>query len=276
MSDDRQQPPAGGDDRTQRIPDPADRTQRIPDPADRAAGDGPAPDRTGPDATAPLHRDGPDRTAPMDRVGPDRTAPMDRVGPDETAALPPERSGPAWSGRAEVPQSRPVDEAPDWYPEDQSGRRWWAPILWGVLVLLLLGLLGVGLWFALRSADDPAPAPSPTGAPTAPPTSAAPTTRAPTTAPASTAPAQVPMPPLEGLSVDAARVILDGLDLDYRIEYRPSDAPEGTVLATDPEAGAEVDADGEVTLIVAEAAPSPSVTSAKPTGEVTASPTPTP
>nr|WP_230689146.1 PASTA domain-containing protein [Micromonospora sp. WMMC415] len=204
----------------------------------------------------------------------DRSTPMDR-----TAPIPPEARGPAaWSGRAGVPPPRPTEyrETTEWYAEDQGGRRWWLPILWGVLVLLLLGALGAGLWFALAADDDEpiGPEPSPSVSVTrASPTTAAPTTSAaPTTAspsPSPTEAGEVRMPPVVNLPLATARAILDRAGVDYRIEYRTSDRPAGTVLDTEPDAGDLVGEDEEVTLVVSR--PEPSPTTATPSPE----PTPT-
>ncbi|MFI7574521.1 PASTA domain-containing protein [Micromonospora sp. NPDC049497] len=208
----------------------------------------------------------------------DRTAPVDR-----TAPLPPDRSTPpAWSGRAEVPGPRPADyrEPADWYAEEPGGRPWWLPILWGVLALLLLALVGGGLWLALRSADD-ATTPTPTSSPSQSPTRASPTTGAPTTsaAPTSSSPSapptteavEVPMPPLVNLPLATAQGILDRSGLAYRVEYRTSGRPAGTVLETDPEAGELVSEGEEVTLVVSRGERTP----ASPTVTPSAEPTPT-
>ncbi|NLU78000.1 PASTA domain-containing protein [Micromonospora sp. HNM0581] len=254
MSHDRQEPTDG---------QPDDRTRPIP------------PSGSDPHETAPLGR-APDETAPMDRT----------VGEpaDATAPLPPsQRSGPAaWSGRAEVPSVRPgVDREPaggDWYADEQPGRPWWLPILWGVLLLLLLGLIGGGFWLARRGLDGDGPAPeSPSPSTQAPPTtvSPSPTSASPSPAPTtSPAPVEVPVPPLVGLPEAAAQAALDGLGLDYQVEYRPSDQPEGTVIATDPEGGELVDQGDEVRLVVA-ASPSPSPTTVEPTTGPTATVSPT-
>ncbi|MEU6072487.1 PASTA domain-containing protein [Micromonospora sp. NPDC047074] len=235
MSDDRQEPPAGEDD---------DRTRPLPPPGAE-------------DATRPM---------PVDR-----TTPMDR-----TAAMPPEGAGPAaWSGRAEVPPPRPADpREAEWYAEEQGTRRWWLPILWGVVALLLLGLLGGGLWLALQSANDeptgPEPSPSATrpSPTTAAPTSAAPTSASPSAPPTTSAAPQLAMPPVVNLPLETAQAILDDVGLSHRVEYQTSDRPAGTVLRTDPEAGELVPDGEEVTLVVARAA-TPS------TGEVTPSVEPT-
>ncbi|GIJ22189.1 PASTA domain-containing protein [Micromonospora lutea] len=275
MSDDRQEPTDG---------QPDDRTRQIP------------PDD--PDETAPLGRTteepvrAADETALLGRA-PDETAPMDRAtgGPampaDATAPLPPtQRSGSAaWSGRAEVPSVRPGADRElsggDWYPEEQSGRPWWLPILWGVLLLLLLALIGGGFWLARQGLDGGGPStesPSPTAQPSPTTASPSPTTASPSPSPpptTSAAPVQVPIPPLVGLPEAAARAALDGLDLDYRVEYRPSDQPPGTVIATDPEAGELAEAGDEVRLVVAAASPSPSPPTDEPTTEPTVAVSPT-
>ncbi|MER7420847.1 PASTA domain-containing protein [Micromonospora peucetia] len=212
-----------------------------------------------------------DRQEPPAGEHDDGTAPLDR-----TAAVEPERSGPApWSGRAEVRPARPADQPEaDWYADDQAARRWWLPIMWGVVVLLLLGLLGVGLWLALQSADDdpsgPEPSPSaPRASPTTTaPTSAAPTTSSPSASPTPSAAAGLPMPPVVNLPLETAQAILDDVGLGHRVEYETSDRPAGTVLRTEPEAGELVAEDKEVTLVVAREA-------ASPTGEVTPSVEPT-
>ncbi|MEW2444430.1 PASTA domain-containing protein [Micromonospora marina] len=185
--------------------------------------------------------------------------PLDATAPQEPVG--------AWSGRAGVPPPRPAgypEPGSEWYGDEQAGRRWWMPILLGVLALLLVGLIGAGVWLALRAADrnsDPGP-PVPSisaqtsAAPTtAAPTSAAPSSSPPSTPPATTAPVEVPMPPLVGLPEAAARAALDRLDLDYRVQRRASDRPAGTVISTDPEAGYPVGEDDRVTIVVAVPAP---------------------
>ncbi|SCL16162.1 PASTA domain-containing protein [Micromonospora rhizosphaerae] len=246
MSDDREERPAGEN---------ADATRPLP------------PDRTGQEpgeTTRPLPPDG-ERTERQEPV--DSTRPMPPTPPS------------AWSGRAEVPPPRPVgyrEQTTEWYTEEQAGRRWWMPILLGILALVLLALIGLGVWLALRAADEgPAPSSSPSFPPTsapatsAAPTSAAPSTEPPTTPPATTAPARVPMPPLVGLSEATARAILDRLGVGYRVETRISDRPAGTVLETDPGAGELITEGEQVTLVVAQAA-------APTTGAGTPTPSPTP
>jgi hypothetical protein len=233
------------------------------------------------DPTAALPPRPTDATAAMPPTGGDATAAMPPTGGDQTAALPPTAGGvpvspaapapdrgPAWSGRAGVPPPRSAvaGTPPEWgggeYYE-QSDRRWWMPILVGVVALILIGVLIFGGWLILQSTGDgdapPAPSPSPTASPTPRPTSAAPTTASPT--PQETTPASVSMPPLVGLPRQAATDLLDGLGIDYQIRLRPSNRPAGTVIETDPAAGEPVEEGEPVTLVVAEpASPEPDPT----------------
>ncbi|MFG1880924.1 PASTA domain-containing protein [Micromonospora sp. NPDC049102] len=250
MSDDRQEPPAGtpDDDRTRPLPPAGGRPQQ-PEPS----------------------------------ASPDETMPIDRAASasDRTARMPVERSmPPAWSGRAEVRAPRPAEPSADWYVEEQGGRRWWLPILWGVLALLLAALLGTALWVVLSTREDdpdgPATPSVPPASVTAPPSSSAPTSAAPSSASpsspaATTEEAQVPVPPLTGLGQSTAEGLLERLGLSYRVVYRPSELPPGTVVRTDPAAGTLVGTDEEVQVVVSQARPSTEVsqTSRSPTATTT-------
>ncbi|WP_327042309.1 PASTA domain-containing protein [Micromonospora ureilytica] len=280
MSDDRQEPPAGehDDDRTRPLPSAADRPGPSGAAADRPE---PTPAATDPDETAPIDRTVPARPEPS----PDQTMPIDRAagtraGPpaDRTAPIPP-----SWAGRAEVRSPRPDDPGAEWYVEEQGGRRWWLPILWGVLALLLAGLLGGALWLVLAQRDDdrdgPGSTPSlpPTSAPSAPPTSAAPTSAAPTSespsSPATTdAPDELSVPPLAGLPQATAEGLLGRLGLAYRVVYRPSELPPGTVVGTEPGAGTLVSTEDEVLLIISQARPSTGASPTTPSPTVTTTP----
>ncbi|MBF5030169.1 PASTA domain-containing protein [Micromonospora sp. ANENR4] len=290
MSDDRQEPPAGDADATRALPpEPdADATRAMPRnaagedadvtramPRDAAGHDADAtralPRNAGEEdveATRAMPRNAGDAARPLPGGPAGQAGPEGPGGPrrplDATAAQEPVG---AWSGRAGVPPPRPAgypEPGGEYYGDEQAGRRWWMPILLGIMALLLLGLIGVGVWLALRAADrnsDPGPpVPSISAQTSAAPTSAAPTSAAPSssppsTAPATTAPAEVPMPPLVGLPEAAARAALDRLDLDYRVQRRASDRPAGTVISTDPEAGYPVGEDERVTIVVAVPAP---------------------
>ncbi|MGC4894347.1 PASTA domain-containing protein [Micromonospora sp. DT31] len=253
MSDDRQEPPAGDADATRAFPrdvpgGDSDATRAFPRDAARADAD----------ATRAMPRD-------AARTDADATRPLPggaRPPLDATARSEPVGGG-AWSGRAGVPPPRPagyVEPGGEWYGNEPSGRRWWMPILLGILALVLLGLIGAGVWWALRASErnsDPE-APGPSGVPStsaqtsAAPTSAAPSSAPPSTPPATTAGVRVPMPPLVGLPESVARAALDRLDVDYRVQRRPSDRPAGTVIATDPDAGYPVGEGARVTVVVAE------------------------
>lgn len=314
MADQQHQSGAGGAD----DPDAPDRTSRFDAVDDRTVADGggsPAPDATaplpggpvpgmtgqppaagsgrtapppgGPDMTAPL-RGGPDITAPLPGGPAGPTAPLAR--PDATAALP--AATEVWSGRAEVKPPTPPAlrtagpvgwEAAGWdVPDERSGRSWWMPILLGLLALLLVGLIGFGVWMFTRpSSSGGVPVvPSRTVAPTTAVASTAPTSPAPTRvspsattrSPTVAAPADVVVPELVGLASADARSTLDDLGLTYRLISRTSDQPAGTVIDTDPPAGQEVPAGARVTLVIASAPRTP----ATPTPAVTpTSPTPT-
>ncbi|WFE32982.1 PASTA domain-containing protein [Micromonospora sp. WMMD975] len=297
MSDDRQQSPAGDMDATRALPPDrsGDATRGTP-PGEAAAGDDPDATRAMPsdrsaadaDATRAVPRDaaGQDadatRAVPRDAAGQDadatRAMPRNAAGDGENATrpLPGGASRPldatgrqevvgggAWSGRAGVPPPRPAgypEPGAEWYGDEQAGRRWWMPILLGILALILIGLIAAGVWLALRAADrdsgpgtSPSAVPSTSASPSATPTSASPSSSPSSTPPTTTA-AEVPMPPLVGLPEGVARSALDQLGIDYRVRRRPSDRPAGTVIETDPEAGYSVGEGERVTLVVAEAA----------------------
>ncbi len=180
---------------------------------------------------------------------------------DGTAVLPraDEAGDPSrWSARAGVPVRRSGEAAPQeqqWVP-DQGPRVWWMPILIGLVILILLGLVSLGLWLALRGST---PAPAPTTAPSA--TSASPTPSSPPPTSASPPAVLVPIPPLANVPVDQATEILRSQGLVAKIVNRVSDSlPAGTVIDTDPAAGTQVPVGSQVTLFVA----TPPPTSASP------------
>ncbi len=230
------------------VPPPgADATRRM-----AAADDSPSFPRTGDAPTAPF-----DRTAPLDQ-----TRAMPAVTDD---------AGAAWSGRAEVRTPPPVP--PDgtvvggWAPvaAEPPSRRWWLPILVGVAALLLVGLVGAGV-YALTSGndDDPAPAAS---APAAP-TSAAPTTESPSPEPTTPSPSPaeetVAVPEVVGRTSADARRALDEAGLTYRLRFRESDEEPGTVLDSRPSVGEQVEPGSRVELIIAREEPTTAPTNATP------------
>lgn len=227
--------------------------------------------------------------------------------PDATAMLPPTDvpgAGPAaaagtaiggpgqpareqvWSARAEVRPPRPGEAVqvtePDWAPAAPEPRgAWWMPILIGIVVLLLLGVLGFGVWLILQGADqDDSPPPvvttsaarattQPTAEPTAEPTTARPTTTAPQPSPTPAEPEEVTVPDVAGRTSSEARQALDRAGLSYRLVFRPSrSVPAGTVIDSNPPEGTQVPADTEVTLVIATApSPEPTATTATPTAD---------
>ncbi|MDG4822223.1 PASTA domain-containing protein [Asanoa sp. WMMD1127] len=266
---------SGSDDRDQ----PLDHTA----PFDPIQDDGDDDAGTDPDRTRPL-QDDPDRTAPVeppaadrtqriddadrttqisptdrgDRMPPadDRTTRIQQPGDTPRNAIPPHDG--AWAGRAGIPQPGGPGEPPDDGPPDywqpgppDGGRRWWMPILIGIIALILLGVLAFGIWLILRG-DDSTPTPEPSrttaAATTAPPSTAPPSTSAPS--PTATTPAAVPVPPLEGLTVAEAGQRLAAAGLTARLNFVDSDEPSGTVVDSDPAAGTEVAPGSTVTLDV--------------------------
>ncbi|MEU7571726.1 PASTA domain-containing protein [Micromonospora sp. NPDC049240] len=262
MSDDRQEPPADDADATRALPrnaagtgEDVDATRAMPRNAAGVGEDADATRAVPRDAAGAGAGAGADATRPLPGGAP---RPLDATSRQEPVG------GAPWSGRAGVPPPRSAaypEPGAEWYADEQAGRRWWMPILLGVLALVLIGLIAAGAWLALRAADrDSGPGPAPSAVPsTSAPTSAAPTSASPsssptTTPPTTTAAAEVPMPPLVGLPESAARTVLDRLGIDYRVQRRASDRPAGTVIATDPEAGYAVGEGERVTLVVAASA----------------------
>ncbi|WBB78281.1 PASTA domain-containing protein [Micromonospora sp. WMMD882] len=268
MSDDRQEPVADEDPGESTRPLPP--AQRPGDAEPAASGGGPAPGGGGPVAGGGIVPGG-GRSAPGGggRVVPGGT------GPGRTSS--------AWSGRAGVPPPRPAGHPEpargEWDPGDQGDRRWWLPILVASVVLVLLAVLGLGLWLIARAELDAGPVEPPPSTAVAtsagPPTASPDPTTATTGAPTTDAPARIPMPPLVGLPQAVAETVLDRLGLGYRVELRRSDRPAGTVIGTDPAAGTSVSAGRDVTLVVAEGAAATSPPTATPTPATPPAVTPT-
>jgi PASTA domain len=184
--------------------------------------------------------------------------------PDATSIMPPvdEAGAAAWAGRAEVRPPQPgFDPEPEWGPPapPESRGRWWMPIVVGIVALILLALLGWGIWLIVQAQDRNTPAPAPAvTTPIAPPESTEPTTEPPTEEPTTTPPTteptatEVTIPALRGLSRDQAQQALSRRGLSSRLRFRTSnDAPAGTVIDSDPEEGQEVPPDTVVTLVIA-------------------------
>lgn len=241
-----------------------------PQDADAGSSDDGTPPPTEPAQTQPF-------TGPLrPQAGPDETQIVGPgVDPERTRALGPRpQSDPtrwqpgqpgAWSGRAGVPPPRPAAgtaEPAAWDEEygAPSGRPWWIPIVIGLVALLFLGMLAVAFWLLSEygrrdapmqpspSATTAKPSPTPTPSPSA-------TTGEPTPGP--TSPAPVFVPPLVGLSLPEAQDLLEQLGLESELEFRISDRPAGTVIDTEPGAGALLSPGDTVTLVVVQPRPSP-------------------
>jgi PASTA domain len=208
--------------------------------------------------------------------------------PDATSVMPPaaddwapSRANPVWSGRAEVRPPHPgrASYDTDWQtgsaaPPEQPKDRWWMPIVVGIVVLILLALLGWGAYMIVQNSknDDVSPgASAPTTVATTVPTSAAPTTPSsepttttPSTEPTTTDPTttEVLVPALRGLKLDDARDALNQTGLRYRVLYRNTTAPQGTVIDSDPAEGQVVPPDTRVTIVVSGTDPSATPTTA--------------
>jgi len=166
-----------------------------------------------------------------------------------------------WSARAGVPPRRPGygddSTSTDWaLPTEEPHGKWWTPIAVGIIALLLLSLLGWGVYLIVQSRGTDAATPEVTASAAVPaatrPSSAPPVTEPPSQPPSRlTTPSDVTVPALKGLSSEEARGALDRKGLNYRLRYVTSDSPAGTVIDSDPAEGQQVPADTVITLIIA-------------------------
>lgn len=241
-----------------------------PDGGDRAGTDGTVGDLPSEDGTG---ADGDAGAAPGPLVDPltdpDATARVDvpplpgAGGVDGTRPLPPVDT-PRWSARAGVrPRPAGADEwSGDAVVEDPyGGRSWFTPVIVAVVVLILLAVLGAGLYLIYRnSGRGGQPAPTPTAAPTTTAaSSAAPSESPPTPTPSPSPPVvQVPVPAVVGHTEQEAKQLLDAVGLTYRLDtVVDGSVRPGTVLSVTPPAGTMVAKCSQVTLVVAAAPPSP-------------------
>jgi hypothetical protein len=263
--------------------------------SDEQAGRRPEPDETrpftprpdDPDATraSPNHPDdGPrssdawvfDRTEKTPSVDDPTAVTPGAARPDATSIMPPvageqdwDAADTPWSGRAEVRPPRSGDYAStDWTtePSPEPRGKWWLPIVIGIVGLVLVALLGWGIWLILQAqnSDDGTPAPGPTPSAPATPTAEQPTTQPTTEAPATTqaattgapTPSAVTIPALRGLPQNEALQALSRRGLAARLRYvRSTEASPGTVIDSDPAEGQKVPPDTVVTLVIAGAQP---------------------
>jgi hypothetical protein len=264
----------------------SDETRRIPPAAatppgkrlDDTVADEAPPTSSGDDAPASSSSAASSSDAPPASAGDDVTKVAPAASNDEWSA---------WAGRAEVRSPRPARSIydTDWSdgpPPVTPGQRdrWWMPIVVGVIVLLLLGVLSWAIYVIVQnSGEQPstvtttpptvATAVTTTGVPSAEP-STAPSTE-PSTIPTTTATTQEPtaavtVPALRGSPLAEARAALNRTGLPYRVLYVSSTAAPGTVIDSDPAEGQEVPPDTRVTIVVAR----PGAATTTPAGTATA------
>lgn len=205
-----------------------------------------------------------DETSEFPHGDDDRTTALPPVGGPGATAVQPAAGRPGdepakWSARAGVPAGgprRPVpqEQEQEWVPGEEP-RAWWLPVLITLAVLVLLGLIGLGLWLVLHGQANPAPGPS--ASPSVTVSSAAPTSASPSPSDSpSPSVASVPVPPVSGVSVADAEALLTGSGLKFEIQKRVTDTqPPDTVIDCQPAVGALVAPGSTVILIVAEAPP---------------------
>lgn len=264
MADDQQQRP--DEPRGDQPPDTAglDQTREFPAPDDEGPGDegsggeGAGGEGSGGEGSG---GDGPgDETVVMPASG------------DQTAVFP---AATAWSGRAGVPppEATAVPE-PVWPEPGSAGRRWWSPVVLGLLALVLLAIVGLGLWLALRDVEDRSTPGTPGASASSTPTKSSRSSAAAPTTHAEPTRNTVPVPRLVGMDSETAQSVLDNVGLTYQLSFRPSaTAAPGTVLEVDPGEGTEVDKGSQVTLVLASAPPSTAAATPSATRSATATPT---
>jgi cytoskeletal protein RodZ len=220
--------------------------------------------------------DQPTRPQPRDPRLDDETTRFPRPEPDQTSILPPaEDPGRAqppperWSARAGVPtgpRRTPMPQEPEWVPDRQQPRTWWAPILIVVAILVLLGLVGLGLWLATHGQPATTPSASASASPSASSPSPSPTpSRSPSRSPSPSV-AAVGVPAVGGVMVTDAEEILKSQGLKWKVVTQVSDQAAGSVVRTDPAAGVQVPAGSTVTLYVATPPPTSASPSPSPSG----------
>ncbi|MFI1992498.1 PASTA domain-containing protein [Actinoplanes sp. NPDC020271] len=219
----------------------------------------------GEDETRPMRAvDGNDDAT---RVQPNQPSGRPRSGDTPTQPMSPAGEWDPWTGRASVRPPRPEQTEyteTEWTtgPEDEEpSGRWWMPIVVGIVALVLLGLLGFGIYLIVQNSggdvDTPQPTPAQTRATTTvtipattEPTTEPPVSTAPTTDPATT---EATVPALRGMPLADAEAALARSGLGYRVIKLPSDAEPGTVIDCDPAEGQLVPPDSKITLVVAAA-----------------------
>jgi hypothetical protein len=203
------------------------------------------------------------------------TQPSEGSGTAAMPTVPAEEGGePRWSARAQVPPTapvrRPMREEEQWGAAPEQPPRSVLPVLIAVVAVILLVIIGLGVWLALRNRNTPT-TPLTTGPPTttAPPTTTTPpptTTAPPTTTtppPTTTAPVGITIPDLSGNDPTAARQLLMSLGVTVAAQQvtQPSTTVRaGRVIGTQPGVGTVVLPGQTVTLIISSGPPTVSPT----------------
>jgi hypothetical protein len=172
--------------------------------------------------------------------------------PDATAIEPPR-----WAARARVPTPNAENDYADQWAAVEQPRTALLPVLLTIVIMLLLGVFGVGIWLLLS--NQPAPvAPAPPPATTT--TTTQPTTPATATTTTSPPANPVPVPDVVGMDyADAAAALVGaGLKPDRQDQFSDT-VPAGTVIAIDPPQDTPV-APGTVITVFVSAGPQPTPT----------------
>ena len=205
------------------------------------------------------------------------------VGPGGTGILPPTPQGPAdetprWSARASVPlpAAPPITtDTATWTEPPRGGRM--HPALFATAAIILLLLLGLGVYLIVHAASAGEP-PQPSQTTPAPATTPAPSTTAATTTavtttvpPNTTAPPLVAVPPLAGLDYqNAIKRAADAGLFVTPVQEASDTVAAGKIIRTEPDAGAQV-APGTAIKVVVSSGPAnpptttPAATSPSPT-----------
>jgi hypothetical protein len=250
-------------------PAPSDETAPIA-PVDAG---GPSPELPTPPTAVPPTDVTAESPTPLGPASTLPTAPTPPPRPPDATAIEP----PRWAARARVPTPKAEDDYTDQWPVEQP-RTALLPVLLTIVIMLLLGVFGVGIWLLLS--NRPAPI-----APVPPPVSTSGTTTqvtteatTPDTATASASPTASPVavPDVVGQDYADAAAALTAAGLEPNRQDQFSDTvPAGTVIAVDPPAGTSV-APGTVINVFVSMGPQPTPTataSPSPAASPTVSPT---
>jgi hypothetical protein len=221
-------------------------------PVDRA---GPSPELPNPPTAAPSTDVTAESPAPFERAPTLPAAPATPPRPPDATTVEP----PRWAARARVPTPKAEDDYADQWAVEQP-RTALLPVLLTVVIMLLLGVFGVGIWLLLSNQPAPnAPAPPPAATTTATTQATTPGTTTTTASPTESA---VAVPDVVGKDYADAAVALVGAGLKPDRHDQFSDTvPAGTVIAVDPPKDTPVAPGTVITVFVSEGPqPTPTAT----------------